>query len=311
MKKKIIILFMVLGILNLFGCDKQEKGTEYKVYYREAGGNGITPVTRYVTSTDVEGIINELWGLFITPPENEKVVTICPEGLEILRGVFVESDTLNVYFNTVYSQMSMIDELMFRAAFVKTFVQIEGFSGIQFFIEESPLTDTQGNMVGRMKGSDFVDILSQDINEIESQIVTLYFTNETGDALIPQKMEARYGTGYALERYVLEALIEGPEPGSGLYPVVISNLKILSISVKDNTCYINFDNNFFDETSNVSDVISVYAIVDSLCELPGISKVQMSINGNTNGVISNNLNLTNAFERNLDYVQTELSNSAE
>lgn len=310
MVKKWIASFIVLfSILLLFGCSNTQEGVEYKIYYRDVSGNGITAISRYITSTAQDKKMNEMWSLFITAPDNEKVNTASFDGIEIQQVLIDENDTLNVYFNEAYSKMQQVDELLFRAAFVKTFIQLEGISSVQFYVNGNALTDYEGNNIGRMKGSDFVDILGQDINEIESQIVTLYFANEAGDKLIPKKIEAYYGTGYALERYILEALIAGPyEENESLYPVLPSDLKVLSISVKDGTCYVNFDGTFLNNSLNVSDYIPVYAIVNSLSELSGVNKVQISVNGSSNEKFNGTLSLSNTFERNLDYVQSSIQN---
>lgn len=306
----LISFLLSLCLFVLWGCSQEDKGNSYTIYYRDAVGSGIVPVVAYTSSEENEGLINEIWSLFVTPPEKEKVMAANVDGLEIQQ-VFIEGDMLSVYFNEVYSTMAQADELLFRAAFVKTFTQIEGISAVSFYVDGNALTDYAGNTVGRMKSSDFVDVLGQDINEIENQIVTLYFTDEDGEMLIPCKMEVHYGTGYAIERYVLEALIDGPDSDSGLYPVLPSSLKILSISIKDKTCYVNFDGSFLSSELNVNDMAAVYAVVNSLSELSGITKVQIAINGKSDEKLNGSISLNQTFERNLDYVQSEIKSGKE
>lgn len=298
--------FFLLGffLLGVGGCSQEKEGTAYTIYYRDAVGNGIVPSVAYASSEEKEALINEIWTLFVTPPEKGNVMAANVDGLEIQQ-VFIEGDMLSVYFNEVYSTMAQADELLFRAAFVKTFTQIEEINAISFYVDGNALTDYSGNAIGRMKSSDFVDILGQDINEIENQIVTLYFTNEDGNVLIPCTMEVHYGTGYAIERYVLEALIDGPDSDSHLYPVLPSGLKILSISVKDKTCYVNFDSTFLNSELDVNESVAIYAVVNSLSELSGITKVQIAVNGKSDEKLNGTVSLNQTFERNLDYVQSE------
>ena len=49
----------------------------------------------------------------------------------------------------------------------------------------------------------------------------------------------------------------------------------------------------------------IYSIVNSLTELPTISKVQISVNGDTGGVYRDSYSLGSMYERNLTYVAGE------
>ena len=46
--------------------------------------------------------------------------------------------------------------------------------------------------------------------------------------------------------------------------------------------FVNLDNTFLTGTVNTIEAIPIYAIVDSLAELPNVNKVQILINGETN-----------------------------
>ena len=49
----------------------------------------------------------------------------------------------------------------------------------------------------------------------------------------------------------------------------------------------------------------LYSIVNSLSELPTISKVQISVNGDTNSVYRDKFRLDELYERNLDYMEAK------
>ena len=49
----------------------------------------------------------------------------------------------------------------------------------------------------------------------------------------------------------------------------------------------------------------IYSIVNSLTELPTISKVQISVKGDTSGVYRDTFELSQMYDRNLDYVVGE------
>ena len=98
-------------------------------------------------------------------------------------------------------------------------------------------------------------------------------------------------------------LIAGPDAeNEELYPVINSATKVLGVTVKDGTCYVNLDNGFLTQTYNVSAEVQIYSIVNSLVELSNINKVQIAVNGNTDMIFREKISLSNVFDRNLDLV---------
>ena len=72
-------------------------------------------------------------------------------------------------------------------------------------------------------------------------------------------------------------------------------------------CYLKVDNEslneaFKNQDYKVNEAIVIYSIVDSLSELSTISKVQISVNGDTSGVYRDNFPLADMYDRNMDYV---------
>ena len=80
----------------------------------------------------------------------------------------------------------------------------------------------------------------------------------------------------------MEQLIEGPRK-SGLLATIPSETKLITITVVDGVCYVNLDEMFLNQNQEISEPVVLYSIVDSLTELTGIDKVQISINGDTSG----------------------------
>jgi germination protein M len=49
--------------------------------------------------------------------------------------------------------------------------------------------------------------------------------------------------------------------------------------------------------------IPIYSIVNSLAELPTVSRVQIRINGSQDDVFRDQIPLSTVFERNFDYIE--------
>ncbi len=56
---------------------------------------------------------------------------------------------------------------------------------------------------------------------------------------------------------------------------------------------------------NTNEVVPIYAIVNSLVELPAVNKVQIAINGETTRRYRELVSLDTLFERNLDIIMEE------
>ena len=132
----------------------------------------------------------------------------------------------------------------------------------------------------------------------------MYFANADGDKLVQEVVEISYSSSISVERVVVEQLIKGPLTDDA-YPVIPPDTKLISVSTKDGICYVNLDNGFLKQGYDVTEAVPIYSIVNSLTAIPGISKVQILINGETNLVFRESIRFDTIFERNLDIVEEE------
>ena len=202
-----------------------------------------------------------------------------------------------------YRNIAPTTEVLVRAAIVRTLTQIPGVEHVAMTVKGEALTDALGMPVGPMAADLFIDNAGDEINAYEKVWLTLYFANETGDKLVSTSVRKVYNSNISLEKLVVESLIAGPGADSeGIFPVINPNTKVLSVTVKDGTCYVNLDDSFMTQIYNVTGDVTIYSIVDSLAELPNINRVQFSVSGSTELIYRENFNLANVYERNLDLV---------
>ena len=127
-----------------------------------------------------------------------------------------------------------------------------------------------------------------------------------GDGLVVVERKLLYNTNISMEKLIVEQLlkgIDGEENRNMAKASLPANTKLLNLYVKDGVCYVNFDENLLDQSVSVDEEIIIYSLVNSLTEIPTITKVQVSINGDSNRVFKENINLNTMFERNLEYVK--------
>ena len=278
---------------------EQEEGV-YTVYYKNQNETKLVSESYQASGSDASTLVRELLGEMRRQPEAIDVQSVFPESLTINQ-YEVESDFLTLYFDSTYQTLSSITEILLRAAVVKTLCQIPGVSYVSFYVNDQPLMDKSGTPVGIMQADTFMDSLNEDLDYMQPITLILYFANEAGDLLYETERTVLYSSDMPVEKLVINQLIQGPE-SEDAYPTLPENLALLGTTVKDGVCYVNFDSTFITDALNVQDYIPIYSVVNSLSELAGINRVQITINGSADVKFRENISFTTVFERNLDYV---------
>lgn len=289
MKKKIGVLLSILLCIMLCAC-KQQNGTEEMfVYYLNADGNALIQET--YPKTTVEGALEKLESHLILP-----------------KGVVVEEFKLNkgyldIYFNSEYAKLSKSTEVLVRAAFVQTLVQVENVNFVSFHVDGQALTDSHGNAIGMMRAEDFVQNTGSSIDSYQTTDLTLYFADKGGKELCEsKKTEVRYNVNTTIERLVVEQLVKGTN-ASGMQSTVPKTTKILGVSVKEGICYVNLDSKFVTDSYDLNPEVAIYSIVNSVIVNGNVTKVQILIDGASDVVYKNTIDLSRPLEWNVNILE--------
>lgn len=303
-KKAGMLVLLLLSVFLLSACGKEDKrqgGT--CVYYVNKEETGLVEKPYTFQGSTADELIPELIEQMRSVPDEEEYRTAIPDSVEILN-YNVDSQQLYLNFSEAYYNMNNITEILCRAAVVRTLVQIPEIDYVAFNVSDTSLRDATLNPVGLMTADSFVENPGEEINSYQRKSLTLYFANEAGDKLVDEQVTLTYSGNISVEKLVVEQLISGPSKKSSAKPTLPPETKLISISTKDGTCYVNFDEKFLDNQYEIDAMLPIYSVVDSLSEIPNISKVQFSINGKTDVKFRESVNLETPFERNLDVILT-------
>lgn len=300
------LLGMIFLAAFLAGCSRRDEEREplargqYYIYYLNSSMTRL--VSRVYEAQETEGgaLVEELMGQFLTVPENLDCQPALSERVTY-QGSRQEDQVLYLYFDLNYSSMSAAQEVLCRAALTCMMTQIEGVDYVSIYCGDQPLMDRQGNPVGAMAASDFI-MNTSNVNAYEKAELTLYFADETGSFLVPERREVVHSINTSTAQLIVEQLIAGPSQ-EGNFATLPPDCKILSLSVTDNVCYINFDGAFLNTTLPVSEYIPIYSIVNSLCETGSVTRVQIMVNGSQDVMFRNVVSLNTTFERNQEYIK--------
>ena len=308
MKKGFIIIFLLmLSLLAACGQEKKEEETEFQVYYLNKEETEVVSLS-YAPKTapaDKEALIDELLSVMAIQPDQVGYHPVIL-GYQVKDCIVRESQvTLN--FSKEYEMQDFTREVLSRAAIVKTLTQLESVQLVLFQVEGKNLADSLGEEVGVQSADSFLDNTGQDMKKYEETTLNLYFASLNKDRLIKVNRTLHYNTNISLEKLVVEQIIAGPLSTKNYvaetYPTISKETKIISVSVKDGICYVNLSKHFLTLVDKVTPEVALYSLVNSLTELPGISKVQFAVEGDTKASFGEKYQLTTLFERNLELLE--------
>ncbi|MBR5598127.1 MAG: GerMN domain-containing protein [Lachnospiraceae bacterium] len=313
MKHKLTRIGVLLLLTFLvMGCGKKGEKQEanYYIYYIDRNENHISPLPYEPVANpeNKEEMVKEFLEQLALPTQEIEYQPVI-SGFEVKNCIFKKGQvTLN--FDKEYESVKPTKEVLVRAAIVKTLTQIKDVEEVNIQVNGKHLLDALGDTVGGMSADTFIDNTGEDMKKYEEVTLALYFANETGDKLIKVNRTMRYNTNISLEKLVVEQLLYGPVDKKGkentmmVFPTLNPETKIISVNIKDSICYVNFNSAFLTPISNITADTVIYSLVNSLTELPGVLKVQLAVDGETEVKLGEKT-LSALFERNPEMVRVE------
>lgn len=308
MKGKTCLCFLICVIVFLAGGCSGGTETEsgYTINYVNAAGTSLYDVSYDPKAETFDELMTELFGQLAQPPANSVYVSALPDYVEYLgyeRGI----DALRINFSSGYYDMSNTQEVLLRAAVVRTICQIPGVTKIIITVEGQQLADSNGEPVPAMDAETFIDTKNGGINSYQYATLTLYFPDAEGTKLVREERDLHYSSNMLLERVVVEQLLKGSEYSERRQPVN-SSAVILDISSKDGVCTINFSGEFnqIPTESVPSAEAALYAVVNSVCESDSdVEGVRFQVNGESDVTFWGEISLNQVFYPNENLIETE------
>lgn len=288
-------------ILLLGGCGTLKEDTlvqQTYLYYRSQEENKTEVRKIDLDEMTAEEAVSYCLNAF---EKAENGGPLLPDGISLLN-YRLENGILTLNFSASYDTMDKVTELLTRACYVRTLTQIDGISEVAFTVDGKALKDSQGNEVGLMSASTFIENAAKSVNNYQYHEITLYFTDANGHVLLPEGRAIYYSSNKSLEWAVVERLIAGPKV-SGHAATLSADTQIISVTSQDGTCYVNLDQSFATTLLAVDAQVTIYSIVNSLIQNCDVKRVQIAVNGSNNVVYDNEIDLSQSFELNTDLIQ--------
>lgn len=300
MKKMLSIILLLMLVVSLTACDSKNTGSDdasrVDIYYIDSKNLSLVTEKYDLIGTDTNDQVYELLHMIKKAPENPLYKSVLPDKITYSYSIN-EDKTLIINFDSVYEELKGIEEVLCRAAIVKTLTQLDDVEFIQFNVNGNSLV-IDGDVVRTLTADDFIDITDTNTN----YRVKLYFANEEGDALIEYDTDINYTGNSSLEELTIRKLINGPTK-LGMRSAIPEGTVLLNVSKNDGICTVNFNEKFLEKIPDINEELAIYSVVNTLVELPNINKVQFTINSQVKETFWDKLNIDGLFERNLNLIE--------
>lgn len=267
-----------------FDDDSKEKVSE------TTGG-----VDSYAASADTDEI-DECLGLLISGTDENHTDAVISEEITVVT-YFTEGGLVTIDFDSSIYDVDSYKRILTLAGITRRLCELESVNNVSFTCEGFPLMDSKGNAYGAFNADSFVENEGALINAYERAELHLYFADEDGQRLVETTETLVYSSNISKERLVVDKVISGPL-SSGVYPTVNPATEVNVVTTQDGVCYVDLGSQFLNKTTNVSDEVMIYSIVNSLTALNGINKVQILIDGGSDDPL-----VADIYERKLELVE--------
>ncbi len=314
--KRLYLCLLIAGMILLTACGsapkKQEKaekltGRQIYLYLPDINRTGLVKqVTEIDKEKPVEQQVEKLMEKLSLLKATEEYQSPIPGGLVYQDNHLEERrGRLEISFQIDYDAVDAEELLFFKACIAKTLLQLQRVDTVAMSFKDLANTDEDAAAVVENFDQDsFVLSFGKDSSYKQSGSIVLFFAGETGEGLKEYRKTIEISNNTSLARIVVESLIQGPEK-EGYQATLPGDTKIRNISVKDGICYVDLSDAFYSTDNPLKNDVIVYSVVNSLVELPTISKVQFLKNGEKIQFFRETLPFDSFFERNLDLIEQE------
>lgn len=303
-RKYIVSAVCLLTAVLVAGCGGRTDVGEGEsfIYGLNADRTGLVKVRYDISGEEAEKAAEDMLSELKKPAEDIEYTAPLPEEVEI-NSCKLRGSILDVDFSGEYLETDVLEEKLIRAAVVQSLVKIDGINAVLFTVEGEELKDSSGAPAGLLNEDDFVENTGSSLGAYQTDTLTLYFADESGEKLVAEEIEVRHSTNVSREKLIVERLMQGPKDSG--FPVINPSANLLSVTIKDGICYVNFDSTFLTGAYDVLPEVTIYSIVNSLVEGTEAQKVQITINGESNAKYMEAVDLSQPLEENMELVAAE------
>ena len=275
---------LVLALLCLTGCAPTEQkdeppAGEYGIWFAVDAGrenaNHASVVEFEPRSWEKVPAARTMMDSLLAGPKSSGLVSPFPAGVSVL-DIYSDtaSGTMYVNLSEQYGSLSGFDLTVADYCIVMTMCQIPWVSSVRILVEGEPIPYRNRQ---NMKDTDL--LLTGIADQSKTFMAVLYFPDRENLALCAEYRQVKRSGDHAAE-IVMTELLRGPE-GVDAGRALPQGTQILGLSVKGTVCQVDLSAEFVENApqDGLGPETTLYALVNSLCALGGISQVRILVEG--------------------------------
>lgn len=311
--KKFSYIMVMCGLCFLFAaCGREEEPSteqellqnEIYMYYVNMDRTDVVKHAYRLKKDALLENVSDIIEQFGKTAENGEVQCPLPDRMEYVSAEFEETRSrLTVYFNIFYDEVQADSLLFFKACVAKTLLQLENVDTVAIALTDMANPDLETAVATENFDEDsFAMSFGNSNGYAQKGNLVLYFAAPGGESLKEYHKAIEISNNTSLAEVVVQSLIDGPLQ-EGYEATIPASTTVRNISVKDGICYVDLSDEFYDKQNPMRNDIIIYSIVNSLAELPTVSKVQFLQNGEKQPLFRETMPFDALFERNLDLIE--------
>lgn len=303
----IVVLLCVVVLSASVGCSTNSGSVKNtsgpKIYLVNQENKSIESIDvdlkEIVDQSNVTEIIDYVFILLnngVSSSTYEPVI----KDLNIIRYYNVDDKNVTINFNKVYYDLPIEEEIYLRTSIVKSLTSFEQIDSVEIFVNGVPLR-LNDVIIGRQYDKDIMVTYDEANLREDAESVILYFPGEDLSRLVATYTTVSITPNRKLEEIIVEELFKQERN------IMPNDVKLLNVYTHEGICFVDFSAEFQTSMlpSGISERIAIYALVNSLSELPNITNVQILVEGEKASTFQGNLNLNRIFTNNYSLIETD------
>ena len=113
--------------------------------------------------------------------------------------------------------------------------------------------------------------------DVQTKNLNMYFLNEKGSSIVAENRKINYHDNDELLSAAIESLLKGPSDNKNL-AIAGKNTRVLNTVLDESNLTVDFSGEFLQDDST-KNMLSVYAVVRTLCQIDKITSVMVTVEG--------------------------------
>lgn len=279
--------------------------TGLNVYLMNSTNDALVEVNVKVDKSSTVAQLNDVLDMLYKGDGEGSYLGTIPKQ-DLVTGYEVKGNGVKIQLDVSYEMLDNVSRLICRSSIIKSLTAIDGIDFIEFYVGGLPLKDDSGKVYGPFYPKDIITVSEVLDEEIIARDMVLYYPSGDGNGLIQVKETLDFPSSTTVERVLIESLMNVPTGLAAVSPIP-EGTSVKNVHTKDGICYVDFNEAFRINHygGSTGEMLTVYSIVNTLTELPNISRVQFLIEGDITESFKGHLDFSQLFEYNIEIIDKE------